>query len=136
MLKENIKFPLSLDEIEELPDGNLKLILKEFEELKGQFVITCSWEIERLVSVGDDDEDWYWITFDGRKLIWNTCVGRIMQLKGHLRDEDYSELVRLAKLNHYDQIFPKEDFEKALQEEINAYSLKHKFLTNFCWDLE
>lgn len=84
---------------------NLPLILEQFEKLKGQFVITDGWKIERLVGIGDDKEDWYYLTYDGRKLKWNTCVGRIMPLKGKLDDKDYAELVRTARLNHYDQ-FP------------------------------
>ena len=82
---------------------NLTLIKAKFEKLKGQFVITASWNIERFVAIAEDEHDYYWITYDGRKLKWNTCVGRLMPLKGHLRDEDYAELVRLAKLNHFDQ---------------------------------
>jgi len=82
---------------------NLPKILEGFEKLKGQFVITASWEVERLVGIGDDGEDWYYLTYDGRKLKWNTCVGRLMPLKGKLDDKDYNELVRIAKLNHYDQ---------------------------------
>ena len=80
--------------------SNKEKILTTFEELKGQFVITTSHHIERLVAIGDDGDDYYWVTFNGRELVWNTCVGRIMPLKGYLRDEDYLELIRLAKLNH------------------------------------
>ena len=69
---------------------------------KGQFVITSSWKIERLVGIGDDKEDWYYLTYDGRKLKWNSCVGRLMPLKGKLDDKDDNELIRIAKLNHYD----------------------------------
>jgi hypothetical protein len=122
-------------------DNNRKLILAEFDSLKGQFVITSSHNIERLIAVGSDDMDYYWITYNGRKLNWSSCVGRIMPLKGHLRDKDYKELVRLAKLNHYDQV--------TLWEPENAkkYSAQHKelliggigendeFITDICWDI-
>jgi len=94
--------------------SNLKLILEQFEKLKGQFVITDSWKIERLVGIGDDKEDWYYLTYDGRKLKWNTCVGRIVPLKGKIDDKDYNEFIRMAKLNHYDQ-FP-EIREEAIKE--------------------
>lgn len=119
------------------------LILREFEKLKGQFVITCSHKIERLVAVGEDEWDYYWITYNGRKFTWNTCVGSLMPLKGYLRNKDYNELVRLANLNHYDQItyWGLND-----QEEAKEINLKHKhelmklgenerFLTEICWDL-
>ncbi len=84
-------------------DSNLKLILENFDRLRGQFVITASWKIERLIAIGEDDMDYYYITYDGQKISWNTCVGRLMPLKGQLLERDYNELVRLAKLNHFDQ---------------------------------
>ena len=85
-------------------DSNLKLILKEFEQYKGQFVIIDD-KVERLIGVGDDSEDYYWLTWNGRKMMWSSCVMSFMPLKGYLREEDYNKLIRLAKLNHYDQIY-------------------------------
>jgi hypothetical protein len=122
---------------------NKTLILAEFEKLKGQFVINASWDIERLIAVGEDDMDYYWITYDGRKLKWNTCVGGLMPLKGHLRNRDYAELIRLAKLNHYDQPTlwsnrEPEKFQTACNEHIKELLTlpeDHKFLTKVCLDL-
>ena len=120
---------------------NKTLILKEFEKLKGQFVISDNWHTERLIAIGEDEWDYYYITYDGREIHWHTCVSRIMPLKGYLRDEDYNELVRIAKLNHYDQV----DFEmngnmdnflKAFQKEIEAYDKNSIFITDPCWNLE
>jgi hypothetical protein len=125
-------------------EDNKTLIIRKFEELKGQFVINGCWEIQRLVAVGEDDMDYYWITYDGRKFKWNTCVGPIMPLKGHLRNEDYNELVRLAYLNHYDLI--DRWTNSNLTDEAENYSIQHKnellklpenhkFLTDVCWEL-
>jgi len=122
---------------------NKTLILAEFEQLKGQFVINASWEIERLVAVGEDDMDYYWITYNGRKLKWNTCVGRIMPLKGHLQNKDYSELIRIAKLNHYDQVTlwgnkEPEKFQTACDEhikEVLTLPEDHRFLTEVYMEL-
>ena len=79
-------------------DSNLKRILDEFEELKGQFVITESWEIERLIAIGDDEQDYYYVTYDGRKTKWNTCVGSVIPLKGRLTESEYNKFIRIAKL--------------------------------------
>lgn len=84
--------------------NNKKLILDEFEKLKGQFVITMDWKVERLVAIAEDDMDYYYITYNGRKLRWNTCVCRIVPLKGKIDDDDYNEFERLADLNHYDRL--------------------------------
>ena len=120
-------------------EDNLRIILEKFEKMKGQFIITQMGNIERLIAIGDDSEDWYYITFNGRELHWSSCVGRIIPLKGYLRDKDYDDLVRLAKLNHIDQLFingdKEKDFFNAVDKEISSYDEKHSFLTEFCWDL-
>jgi hypothetical protein len=121
-------------------------IIEEFERLKGQFVINASWKIERLVAIGEDEWDYYWITYNGRKLTWNTCVGGLMPLKGHLQDKDYNELVRLAKLNHYDQPnlwMPRDDekikttksFNDQHKREVVVLGEGDELLTEICWDL-
>lgn len=58
-----------------------------------------------------------------------------MPLKGYLRDEDYNELVRLAKLNHYDLLATSE-FTVAFENWKNSLSKDHKFHTDFCFNLE
>lgn len=119
---------------------NLKLFLSEFEKYKGQHVITDSFKIERLIAIGEDDMDYYYVTFDGRNINWHSGVGRIMPLKGQLRDEDYNYIVNIAKLNHYDQLVLKNDgnidaFLIAVEEDFSKYTNKEKFLSEICWDL-
>jgi len=124
-------------------DTNLQQILEEFEVLKGQFVITASWKIERLIAIGEDDMDYYWITYNGRKITWNTCVGRVMPLKGHLRGEDYLELCRLARLNHWDQselfggknIEETNNFNGEHKKEMTSIEDPNKFLTEIHWEI-
>ncbi len=81
-------------------DTNLEKILALFEELKGQFVLDDK-SVERLIAIGTDDEDYYYVLYDGRKVIWSSCVGKIVPLKGFLKDEDYNEFKRLALLNNW-----------------------------------
>ena len=115
---------------------NLTLIKEEFEQLKGQFVITSSHRIERLVALADDGFDYYYVTYNGREYTWNSCVGRIIPLKGHLRDKDYDELVRLAKLNHYDFLSVNDEFKDSHEKWLsNTLSGDDKILTEFCFDL-
>lgn len=121
-------------------EDNLKIILDEFERLKGQFVITEMNKIERFVAIGDDQEDWYYITYDGKDLHWQSCVVRIIPLKGYIREQDYSYLLHIAKLNHYDQVDfsvneNKDKFLKYVETYISKYSENDKFITEFCWDL-
>lgn len=129
----------NLDEQIQNATGNLKLILSEFKELRGQFVITEMNKIERLIAIGDDTEDWYYVTYDGRELHWSSCVGRIMPLKGQLRDKDYDYLIYIAKLNHTDQLDlkmngNKDEFLKCIEDYISKFK-NDKFITELCWDL-
>ena len=124
---------------------NLKIILSEFEELKGQFVIN-HYKVERFIAIGTDDDDYYYITYNGRETKWNTCVGSIIPLKGKIEDKHYNEFIRLAKINHFDQPnlwIPRTDEDK--QKMLDA-SITHKnkvlelnnpdkYLTPICWDL-
>ena len=86
-------------------DNNLRRLIDQFEENKGQFVIVDN-KVSRFVCISEDDLDYYYVTYDGRKIRWHSSVGRYMPLKGRLDERDYNELVRLAKINHFDQ----EDF--------------------------
>ncbi len=122
--------------------NNKTLILEEFEKYKGQFIITESWTIERLVAISEDEWDYYYVTFDGRDIKYHTCLGRIIPLKGYLRDKDYNSFVNSAILNHYDQIELKEkgnmnNFLEAFNKEIVIHKVNgNKYLTDFCWDLD
>jgi hypothetical protein len=126
-------------------DSNLTLILKEFEELKGQFVINHN-VVERFIGIGSDDDDYYYITYNGRETKWNTCVGGIVPLKGKIDDKHYNEFIRLAKINHFDQPnlwIPRtdEDKKKMLESsilhknEISKVNGTDKYLTDIYWDL-
>ena len=122
-------------------DDNLIKFIAEFEKLKGQHVITAwQWNIERLIAIGDDGTDLYYVTFDGKNVHWNTCVGRIIPLKGFIKDEDYEYIVHIAKLNDYDQLILKADgnidrFIEAFKEDIAKLGSNHIFMTEVCWDL-
>jgi hypothetical protein len=100
---------------------NLTIFTNEFNELKGQFVI-CSSQVYRFIGIADDDEDYYYALYDGRKFTLHSCVGRITPLKGYILQRDYDEMIRLAKLNHFDQ----STLWGGKTEEAVEFSRKHK----------
>ena len=121
------------------------LIINQFEENKGQFVIMSN-NVCRLVSIAEDGMDYYYVTYDGRKVDWHSCVGSYVVLKNKIDDKDYNEFVRLAKLNHYDQptfFLPQTEEEKKKQLDFATRHKKlmetedgeNRYLTPFCWDL-
>ncbi len=124
----------------------MKEILDEFERLKGQFVLVdMDWSAERLIAIGEDDMDIYYVTWDGDRTVWRTCVGRIIPLKGYIEDKHYNEIVRVAKINHTDSpdcLMPKDEEAKRKILEINKEAKaeaetvngKDKYLTELCWD--
>ena len=128
---------------------NKKLVIEEFELLKGQFVVAGDWKVKRIVGVVEDDMDYYWLFYDGRKFSLDSCLCRIVALKGKIDDKDYNEFVRLAYLNHYDLIgyhYKEENKEEALKccEEhkkdllenlLKEQENKNSLLTEICWKL-
>ena len=90
---------------------------------------------ERFITVVQTDEDYYYITYNGKDISWNTCVGSLIQLKNKINDKDYQRLIQSAKLNHNDQ-FPISGniYREELIEEFTKDS-EVILLTDICWDL-
>ncbi len=116
---------------------NLEIILEEFEKYKGQFVISEHNKVVRFISLLEDDYDYYYMLYNGKKIILESCVGRIIPLKGYLKDEDYKYLIDIAKLNDNDQIIDNgtEIIKEEIQKQISNYKGKNIFLTEICLDL-
>jgi hypothetical protein len=114
---------------------NKTLILEHFEQHKGQFIIMGT-DVVRLIAVGDDGEDYYWVTYNGRKTHWHSCVGGFIILKGKIDERDYNCLIRMAKLNHFDQgnldDLPIINNHK---EQTTCLPEDHIYLAGVCWDL-
>ena len=131
-------------------DDNLKIILGEFEKLKGQHVIN-HWKVERFIAIAADKHDYYYVTYDGRKTTWSSCLMNLIPLKGKIDDKHYEEFIRLSKLNHHDQLLGREPndivddnafipltYKQAAQKhkrEMENISEGSEFLTEVCWDL-
>ena len=120
-------------------EDNLTIIKREFEQLKGQLVITQSWTIERLIAISTDDEDYYYVTYNGKKLTFNSCVGRVIQLKGKIADDDYNSLFSIAKLNDVDYTYKNKKERREYREDITqCFSFDNgseKLLTEIYWKL-
>lgn len=126
-------------------DKNKTLLFKQFEENRGQFII-MSGQVVRFVAIAEDDMDYYYVCYNGRSIHWHSAVGSYTILKGKIDDKDYNEMIRLAKINHWDQLdyfMPSTDDEK---EKTRIASEKHKqkmekvnghdrYLVPFCWEL-
>lgn len=121
---------------------SLATILSEFESLKGQFVISDMNEVKRLVAIAEDRDDYYYVLYDGKTAQWQSCVGRVIQLKDRIAKEDYESLVRIATLNHYDLIevdgkpaIDRRDMINLWTDELKSIGNGHKFITDLCFDL-
>jgi len=124
---------------------NKTLILNQFEENRGQFIIMNN-SVVRFVAIAEDDMDYYYVVYDGRKIYWHSCVGSYVVLKNKIDDKDYNEFIRLAKLNHWDQLdyhSPRTEKEKqqrlefstAHKKELEKEEGENRYLTPFCWEL-
>lgn len=132
-------------------DKNLTLLKKDFENHKGEFVINnYNHKVVRLVALGTDDEDYYWVFYDGNETVWQSTLFHFIVLKDKINKKDYDEFIRLAKLNHQDQINHwqeenEKDKEKIKEAEKTIKEVKEniqknigsndKYLTDICWDI-
>ena len=130
-------------------EDSLKRIIEEFEKLKGQFVLGDGLGgniVMRLIAIGADDEDYYYVLWDGRKTTWQTCVGWIVPLKNKIDDKYYNEFKRLAKINHSDSpecFMPRDEearegilkLNKEAKAEVEKCNDGDKYLTEICWDI-
>jgi len=120
---------------------NLKLITEEYENLKGQHVISSD-KVYRLIGIGDDGDDWYYALYDGREVTLASCVGSVVPLKGYILDKHYNEMIRIAKMNDFDQPGlwmnknPEEMkvFNEEHKKEVTSWSCT-KLILGPCWDL-
>jgi hypothetical protein len=120
-------------------DSNRISVLAEFEELKGQTILDID-TTYRFIGVAEDDNDYLYVLYNGRKISYATCLIRLIRLKGKIADKDYEHILHIARLNHYDQ------YKKANEEDEKSFGEYHreellkdvrgiKFLTPICWDL-
>ena len=122
-------------------DNNLKIFTEEVNRLQGQFVL-CDNVVYRLIGLADDTEDYYYVLYNGRKLKLTTCLMRITPLKGYILEDHYNEIIRMARLNHYDQptlYGTKEDIsefnEEHKNELIGGWSDDTKFIIGPFWEI-
>lgn len=121
----------------------MERIRRIFNSLKGQMVISGT-VVYRLIGIMDDGEDYYYALYNGREIEYHSCVMSVVPLKGFIREKDYQEMVRIAKLNHFDQpdLYLNDD-----PEGIKVFNEKHKqsllsklgensfLIEGPCWDL-
>ncbi len=78
----------------------LKEILKEFDEHKGEFVLNGIFRVHRLIGISEDEFDYSYVLYDGRSLIFETPLIKLIYLKGKIDNEDYEMLEKSSRLNH------------------------------------
>ena len=115
-------------------------LIEDYNKCRGQFVITSTWEVKRLIGLLDEvDEDHFWIYYDGKDIEYHSVLCGFTPLKGKIDDKDYDDFIRLAKLNHYDV------YDKASESDHNEHKQdilnkiikhdSHKLICGLDWGL-
>ncbi len=77
----------------------LEKLVEEMKPFHNHIGIAMDSELVRLIGIGDDDEDFYYICLhEGGKISWYTCVGPFESLKGKI--ERYDILDSCFELNN------------------------------------
>lgn len=113
----------------------LESILNKFEELKGQFVI-YNGKVLRLVAVGKDKDDFYYILWDGYDFDTASVEELLIILKNNILDADYYSFVKEAY--DIDRESTEEEliaFKKERETSLQNYYPTFEVLTEVYWDI-
>lgn len=126
-------------------ENNLKIIKKEFKELKGQHILINN-TVLRFIAIAEDKYDYIYILWDGQDIKYHTICEQIIPLKNKIDDQFYDSIVQNSIYNHFDSfnyMTPNNDIEKKITKKM---ALKHRkdaiknisddinILSMFCWD--
>lgn len=64
---------------------------------KDELLLDCSGDLVKLVGLSEDEDDFYWNILELRKpeIIYSSCVGRLIPLKGRIEQDEYDCLVTM-----------------------------------------
>lgn len=78
----------------------LDQILQQYQHLKGQLVLTEFWTVEQLVAIVQQDQEYFYVTFNGKAHSYHSCLdGRIFPLKEKVKQTNYQHLLKTASIN-------------------------------------
>lgn len=104
--------------------------------------------MHRFIGIAEDEYDYLYITWDGRKIDYHIILCHFIPLKNKIDDDDYDVMVHLSKINHLDSIdlfMPKDDAAKSELMKLNTickYDVENEIknnknitmLSELCWD--
>lgn len=126
-------------------ENNLKIIKKEFDELKGQHVLINN-TVLRFIAIAEDEYDYLYVLWDGKNIKYYTILELLIPLKNKIDDQHYNSITRLSKYNHLDSfeyMIPNTESEREIVEKnalkcrkdaIKSISDDINILSDFCWD--
>jgi hypothetical protein len=129
-------------------DFGKELLIKQFNQLKGQYVL-INRKVLRFIGIGEDSDDYIYIMWDGNNLSFHSGLSNIIQLKDKINKNDYLELIRMSKINHSDSLHaflpetPKaidlisKSAKKVKENALNNICNINKIILfdNLCWEM-
>lgn len=116
----------------DLPDQKrLDEIDTLFDQHKGEFVISSDNRIYQFIGIGYDEEDVWYIFYNGKNIDYHSFVLDPIFLKGQLGDKDYNRLRDGANMN-YPTAKSVDTYRDARAKIIQSISVK--LLTDVCFD--
>lgn len=97
---------------------NKKELIDYWDLHKGEFVISSSNIVERFLAIVEDKDDIYYLMYNGKSFILHSILTDNIILKNKINSDDYDKLIKLAKLNHNDQLDKSNNHIKELSDEL------------------
>lgn len=98
-------------------------IFDEFDKHKGNLVIVDFNKVARIVAIGEDKWDYFYVTWNGRDAECLSPLTPVIALKDKIDDKDYNRLVDILKLNDW-CLIADEKMQEECKEAITKYILQ------------
>jgi hypothetical protein len=119
-----------------------------FDRLKGTLVLIDR-QVLRFIGIGQDQYDYLYILWDGKKITYRTILSNLIQLKNKIDKKDYDSMINSSMINDYDSkkcFNPKSDKDRVIvanannnvKQEVLAEIDKHNIdlLDDLFWDIK
>ena len=95
---------------------------QEYNNLKGQLILGQNHKIVMFIGIVDSVDDYYYLVTDLHgNILFETCVGRITELKNKIDDDFYNDAVRTFKLNNHYLMVKKEVAVESIKNKLTGH---------------
>lgn len=104
---------MNLTKAEQHIKENSPDIFNQYYLHKGEIVLDV-FDVVRLIELEMDDDDYYYVFNDRKKIFWSSCVGSFIPLRNKITDVEYKRLESWFNMNDFSYTYNVQNISKEL----------------------